>query len=145
MKIINIVEDICTSIGILIKLLKLSTRVICIIVGVGSVAFAGQYSNHIVVTGDGIDVVELTKLLRKKVGSSELVSVGSLEYGGHGLIWQCADSSRGQGITLTKTRMDMGRVMGMSTGMHMDRVMVMRLRTKSCMPMDWIMGIRLGT
>lgn len=83
LKIINIVEDICTSIGILIKQLKLSTRVICIIVGVGLVDFAGQYNNHVVVTGDGIDAVELTKLQRKKVGSSELVSVGLVEYGGN--------------------------------------------------------------
>ncbi|KAG5545860.1 hypothetical protein RHGRI_018126 [Rhododendron griersonianum] len=52
--------------------------------GVESVAFAGQDKNHVVVTGDGIDSVELTVLLRKKVGSSELVSVSPVEYGGDG-------------------------------------------------------------
>ncbi|KAG5545858.1 hypothetical protein RHGRI_018124 [Rhododendron griersonianum] len=51
---------------------------------VESVAFAGQDKNHVVVIGDGIDSVELTVLLRKKVGSSELVSVGPVEYGGDG-------------------------------------------------------------
>ncbi|KAI8552247.1 hypothetical protein RHMOL_Rhmol06G0251800 [Rhododendron molle] len=52
--------------------------------GVESVAFAGQDKNHVVVIGDGIDSVELTVLLRKKVGSAELVRVGPVEYGGDG-------------------------------------------------------------
>lgn len=47
-----------------------------------SVVFAGHDKNHIVVIGDGIDSVDLTVLLRKKVGSSELVSVDQVEYGG---------------------------------------------------------------
>ncbi|XP_058218089.1 uncharacterized protein LOC131329053 isoform X1 [Rhododendron vialii] len=50
--------------------------------GVESVAFAGHDKNHVVVIGDGIDSVDLTVLLRKKVGSSELVSVDQVEYGG---------------------------------------------------------------
>ncbi|KAG5545861.1 hypothetical protein RHGRI_018127 [Rhododendron griersonianum] len=65
------------------------------VAGVGSVAFAGLYNNHIVVTGDGVDAVELTKLLRKKVGSSELVSVGSVDRVRRQWLWQCADSGRG--------------------------------------------------
>ncbi|XP_058218091.1 uncharacterized protein LOC131329053 isoform X3 [Rhododendron vialii] len=52
--------------------------------GVESVAFEGLDKNHVVVIGNGIDSVELTMLLRKKVGSSELVSVGPMEYGGEG-------------------------------------------------------------
>ncbi|KAG5545856.1 hypothetical protein RHGRI_018122 [Rhododendron griersonianum] len=59
-------------------------RIVGGLAGIGSVAFAGPDKNHIVVTGDGIDAVELTKLLRKKVGSSELVSVGPVEYGSDG-------------------------------------------------------------
>ncbi|KAH7850834.1 hypothetical protein Vadar_003563 [Vaccinium darrowii] len=38
--------------------------------------------NIMVLTGDGIDVVELTMLLRKNLGSFELLSVGPVEYGG---------------------------------------------------------------
>ncbi|XP_058218088.1 uncharacterized protein LOC131329052 isoform X2 [Rhododendron vialii] len=59
-------------------------RIVGGLAGIGSVAFAGPDNNHIVVTGEGIDAVELTKLLRKKVGSSELVSVGPVEYGSDG-------------------------------------------------------------
>lgn len=47
--------------------------------GVESTALAGQDMNHVVVTGDGIDAVALTRLLRKKVGSSKLLSVGPVE------------------------------------------------------------------
>lgn len=62
----------------------LSTCFICLIVGLQSVAFAGHDNDHIVLIGDGIDAVALTTLLRRKVGSSELVSVGPVDYGGDG-------------------------------------------------------------
>ncbi|KAK1360996.1 Beta-fructofuranosidase [Heracleum sosnowskyi] len=44
--------------------------------GVESVALSGDSKDQIEVIGEGIDVVELTKLLRKKIGSAELLSVG---------------------------------------------------------------------
>ncbi|XP_076886317.1 heavy metal-associated isoprenylated plant protein 16-like [Bidens hawaiensis] len=47
------------------------------IFGVESAAFVG--SDQIAVTGAGIDSVELTTSLRKKVGYTELVSVGPVE------------------------------------------------------------------
>ncbi|KAI8552251.1 hypothetical protein RHMOL_Rhmol06G0252200 [Rhododendron molle] len=43
--------------------------------GVASAAFAGEDKNQIEVTGDGIDAVTLTMLLRRNVGFAELVSV----------------------------------------------------------------------
>ncbi|XP_058218095.1 heavy metal-associated isoprenylated plant protein 46-like [Rhododendron vialii] len=43
--------------------------------GVASAAWAGEDKNQIEVTGDGIDAVALTMLLRKNVGFAELVSV----------------------------------------------------------------------
>lgn len=80
-KTITIAEE-STSIPILGKRPTLSACVIYIIVGVQSAALAGQDKNHVVVTGDGIDVVALMTLLRKKVGSAELVSVGPMDYRG---------------------------------------------------------------
>ncbi|KAG5545855.1 hypothetical protein RHGRI_018121 [Rhododendron griersonianum] len=59
-------------------------RIVGGVAGVESVAFAAHDSNHMVVTGEGIDAVKLTKLLRRKVGSSEIVSVGPGEHGGDG-------------------------------------------------------------
>ncbi|KAJ9560840.1 hypothetical protein OSB04_006000 [Centaurea solstitialis] len=47
--------------------------------GVDSAALIGSDKNQIKVTGEGIDSVELTKLLRKGVGCTELVSVGPVE------------------------------------------------------------------
>ncbi|KAB5573179.1 hypothetical protein DKX38_000373 [Salix brachista] len=43
--------------------------------GVESVGLVGQDKSHIEVVGDGVDAVELTDLLRKKVGYAELASV----------------------------------------------------------------------
>ncbi|KAK7820032.1 heavy metal-associated isoprenylated plant protein 46 [Quercus suber] len=43
--------------------------------GVESVSLQGEDSSQIVVVGDGIDSVNLTSLLRKKVGFAELTSV----------------------------------------------------------------------
>ncbi|KAI3695344.1 hypothetical protein L1987_78340 [Smallanthus sonchifolius] len=47
--------------------------------GVESASFVGSDKDQIAVTGAGIDSVELTTLLRKKVGYTELVSVGPVE------------------------------------------------------------------
>ncbi|KAJ9560838.1 hypothetical protein OSB04_005998 [Centaurea solstitialis] len=47
--------------------------------GVESVALIGSYKDQIMVTGEGIDSVELTMLLRKGVGCTDLVSVGIME------------------------------------------------------------------
>ncbi|KAM0072794.1 putative heavy metal-associated isoprenylated plant protein/47 [Helianthus debilis subsp. tardiflorus] len=47
--------------------------------GVESASFVGSDKDQIAVTGEGIDSVELTTLLRKKVGYAELVSVGPVE------------------------------------------------------------------
>ncbi|KAK1391439.1 heavy metal-associated isoprenylated plant protein 47-like [Heracleum sosnowskyi] len=44
--------------------------------GVESVALTGDDRDQIVVIGEGIDTVELAKLLRKKVGCADLLSVG---------------------------------------------------------------------
>lgn len=41
-----------------------------------SVALSGDGKDQIEVTGEGIDTVELAKLLRKKIGSADLLSVG---------------------------------------------------------------------
>ncbi|GKB16699.1 hypothetical protein Tco_0850622 [Tanacetum coccineum] len=45
--------------------------------GVESASFVG--SDQIAVTGEGIDSVKLTTLLRKKVGYTELMTVGNVE------------------------------------------------------------------
>ncbi|XP_044492595.1 heavy metal-associated isoprenylated plant protein 16-like [Mangifera indica] len=44
--------------------------------GVESVAFKGDDKTQIEVTGDGMDAVALTSLLRKKMGYAEIVSLG---------------------------------------------------------------------
>lgn len=44
--------------------------------GVESAASKEDYKTQIEITGDGMDAVALTNLLRKKVGHAELVSVG---------------------------------------------------------------------
>nr|XP_043622309.1 disease resistance protein RGA5-like [Erigeron canadensis] len=47
--------------------------------GVESASFVGSDKDQIAVTGEGIDSVELTTLLRKGVGYTELLSVGPVE------------------------------------------------------------------
>ncbi|XP_024968681.1 heavy metal-associated isoprenylated plant protein 47-like [Cynara cardunculus var. scolymus] len=47
--------------------------------GVESAALIGSDKDQIKVTGEGIDSVELARLLRKGVGCTELVSVGPVE------------------------------------------------------------------
>ncbi|GER45091.1 heavy metal transport/detoxification superfamily protein [Striga asiatica] len=44
--------------------------------GVESAELTGEENDHVVVIGVGIDSVELTRQLRKKVAYAELVSVG---------------------------------------------------------------------
>ncbi|XP_017238601.1 heavy metal-associated isoprenylated plant protein 47 [Daucus carota subsp. sativus] len=44
--------------------------------GVESVALKGDNRDQLEIIGDGIDTVELAKLLRKKVGGADLLSVG---------------------------------------------------------------------
>ncbi|TKW39978.1 hypothetical protein SEVIR_1G215600v4 [Setaria viridis] len=44
--------------------------------GVVSVAIAGADRDQVVVVGEGVDSVELTSTLRKKVGPAQLVQVG---------------------------------------------------------------------
>ncbi|KAL5725729.1 hypothetical protein ACHQM5_008845 [Ranunculus cassubicifolius] len=47
--------------------------------GVVSAEIQGDSKNQIVVTGEGIDSTCLTKLIRKKVGFTELLSVAAVE------------------------------------------------------------------
>ncbi|CAN6273243.1 unnamed protein product, partial [Urochloa humidicola] len=44
--------------------------------GVDSVAIAGADRDQVVVVGDGVDSIQLTSALRKKVGPAQLVQVG---------------------------------------------------------------------
>ncbi|KAJ4811108.1 hypothetical protein LUZ62_023674 [Rhynchospora pubera] len=44
--------------------------------GVDSVTLQGDGKNHLVVTGDGVDSVNLTKTLRKKIGRAAIVEQG---------------------------------------------------------------------
>nr|POE83288.1 heavy metal-associated isoprenylated plant protein 16 [Quercus suber] len=50
--------------------------------GVESVSLQGEDSSQIVVVGNDIDSVHLTSLLRKKVGSAELMSLSPISYEG---------------------------------------------------------------
>ncbi|CAL1407995.1 unnamed protein product [Linum trigynum] len=54
-------------------------KIVVSVHGVDSASLAGPDKTQIEVTGDGIDSVALVTLLRKKVGFSELMSVGPLE------------------------------------------------------------------
>ena len=47
--------------------------------GVQSAGFAGKELDQLEVVGEGIDAAVLTSLLRKNVGPSDLISVGSAE------------------------------------------------------------------
>ena len=47
--------------------------------GVESAGFTGKELDQLEVVGEGIDAVVLTSLLRKNVGPSDLISVGSAE------------------------------------------------------------------
>uniref|UniRef100_A0A7N2LJQ9 Uncharacterized protein n=1 Tax=Quercus lobata TaxID=97700 RepID=A0A7N2LJQ9_QUELO len=48
--------------------------------GVESVSLQGEDSSQIVVVGNDIDLVHLTSLLKKKVGSAELMSLSPISY-----------------------------------------------------------------
>ncbi|KAM3684345.1 hypothetical protein ACJW31_11G036900 [Castanea mollissima] len=50
--------------------------------GVESVSLQGEDSSQIVVVGNDIDSVHLTSLLRKKVGSADLMSLSPISYVG---------------------------------------------------------------
>ncbi|KEH15709.1 heavy metal transport/detoxification superfamily protein, partial [Medicago truncatula] len=47
--------------------------------GVNFVGLEGDEKDKIVVIGDGVDAVTLTKCLRKKVGQTEIVSLGEVK------------------------------------------------------------------
>ncbi|KAD3066691.1 hypothetical protein E3N88_34571 [Mikania micrantha] len=47
--------------------------------GVESVSFMEPDEDRLVVTGEQVDSVKLTRLLRKRIGDTELVSVGVIE------------------------------------------------------------------
>ncbi|KDP22993.1 hypothetical protein JCGZ_01715 [Jatropha curcas] len=49
------------------------------VAGVESAALGGQDKSQIEVIGDGVDAVQLTTLLRKHVGYSEIMSVSAVE------------------------------------------------------------------
>ncbi|KAL0328337.1 UNVERIFIED_CONTAM: hypothetical protein Scaly_2266300 [Sesamum calycinum] len=58
---------------------KITTKAMKIAVtspGVASVALTGEEKNQLVVTGEGVDAVNLTKLIRQTVGFAELLSLG---------------------------------------------------------------------
>ncbi|KAJ0873835.1 hypothetical protein HanPSC8_Chr11g0457041 [Helianthus annuus] len=57
------------------KALKIAVSV----AGVESASFVGSDKHQIALTGERIDPIQLTKLLKKGVGHTELVSVGSVE------------------------------------------------------------------
>lgn len=43
----------------------------------------GEGKEKVVVIGDGVDAVELTKCLRKKIGQTDIISVGVVEEKGN--------------------------------------------------------------
>ena len=47
--------------------------------GVNFVGLEGDEKDKIVVIGDGVDAVKLTNCLRKKVGQTEIVSLGEVK------------------------------------------------------------------
>ena len=55
----------------------LSVDFLC--VGVESASLKGDDKSQIEVTGDGVDPVQLTNLIRKSVGHAELVSVSAVD------------------------------------------------------------------
>ncbi|XP_050279497.1 disease resistance protein Pik-1-like [Quercus robur] len=67
--------------------------------GVESVSLQGEDSSQIVVVGNDIDSVHLTSLLRKKVGSAELMSLSPISYEGNkhngiqSMVWQSYQAS----------------------------------------------------
>ncbi|KAI3434137.1 HMA domain-containing protein [Psidium guajava] len=47
--------------------------------GVNSVAIEGEDKDKLVVVGEGVDAVPLVDRLRKKVGSTEIISLGEVK------------------------------------------------------------------
>ncbi|XP_040930592.1 disease resistance protein Pik-1-like, partial [Gossypium hirsutum] len=54
---------------------KLYIHIYKYITGVSFVGLEGNEKEKVVVIGDGIDVVKLTTILRKKVGTTEIISL----------------------------------------------------------------------
>ncbi|KAF5746197.1 hypothetical protein HS088_TW06G00364 [Tripterygium wilfordii] len=68
--------------GLCFRRQNLRSKALKIVVGlpgIESAAFGGRDKDQIVVTGEEIDAVQLTNILRRKVGYSELVSVTPVE------------------------------------------------------------------
>ncbi|KAI3769469.1 hypothetical protein L6452_00572 [Arctium lappa] len=61
------------------KKTRKAMKIVVGVSGVESAALIGSDKDQIKVTGEGIDSVELVMLLRKRVGCTELVSVGPVE------------------------------------------------------------------
>ncbi|URD97112.1 Glycosyl transferase family 8 [Musa troglodytarum] len=88
---INVICDRCRN-----KALKLASSVR----GVESVAIQGRNRNRVVVTGEGVDSVYLTSILRKKMGYAEIICISRVnidevqecEEPGHQEVPQCYDN-----------------------------------------------------
>ncbi|GJX36991.1 hypothetical protein Tco_0250294 [Tanacetum coccineum] len=61
------------------KKLRKALKIVVGVCGVDSASLVGSDKDQIEVTGEGIDSVQLTTLLRKGVGHTELLSVGLME------------------------------------------------------------------
>ncbi|CAL9155139.1 unnamed protein product [Musa hybrid cultivar] len=85
---INVICDRCRN-----KALKLASSVR----GVESVAIQGRNRNRVVVTGEGVDSVCLTSILRQKMGYAEIIGISRVnidevqecEVPGHQEVPQC--------------------------------------------------------
>ncbi|WJX23090.1 hypothetical protein P8452_12335 [Trifolium repens] len=54
-------------------------KVVAAAYGVNFVGLEGEEKDKLVVIGDGVDAVKLTNCLRKKVGHTEIVSLGEVK------------------------------------------------------------------
>ncbi|XP_023752171.1 heavy metal-associated isoprenylated plant protein 47 [Lactuca sativa] len=61
------------------KKIRKALKIAVSLSGVESASFVGSDKTQIAVTGEDVDSVELTTLLRKGVGYTELLSVGPVE------------------------------------------------------------------
>ncbi|KAK4434799.1 hypothetical protein Salat_0642800 [Sesamum alatum] len=58
------------------KMTKKAMKIAVTSPGVASVALTGEEKNQLVVTGEGVDAVNLTRLIRQNVSFAEVLSVG---------------------------------------------------------------------
>ncbi|KAL0320484.1 UNVERIFIED_CONTAM: hypothetical protein Sradi_5309900 [Sesamum radiatum] len=58
------------------KITKKAMKIAVISPGVASVALTGEEKNQLVITGEGVDAVNLTRKIRQNVGFAEVLSVG---------------------------------------------------------------------